>query len=73
MINVNKKALIHNVLKDTKHTVHVTGSGLHKIECQEQLKDYVYHFGRLRGLGIRFELTLPASPDNGFDDYPIQL
>ena len=63
MISLNGTALIHNVLKDTKHTVHVTKGGLHKIECQEVLKDYVYYFGRLRGLGIRFELSMPAVAD----------
>ena len=60
---INKTAMIADVLKDTKHTVHITKSGLHKIECVEPLKDYVYHFGRLRGLDIRFELSMPAVAD----------
>ncbi len=73
MININKTALIHNVLKDTKHTVHVTKGGLCKIECQEVLKDYVYYFGKLRGLGIRFELSMPAVEVDEDDEFELKL
>ncbi len=63
----DKTDAIKQILQDTKHSVHITKSGLHKIECQEQLKDFVYHYGKLRGLDIRFELSVPAVDDSEFD------
>lgn len=72
---IDKTAMVSDILSDTKHTVHITKSGLHKIECLEPLADYVYHFGRLRGLNIRFELIMPVVEDEADDmpNYKIEL
>ncbi len=68
---IDKTAMIAKILDGTKHKIHITKGGLHKIECLEPLKDYVFHFGRLRGLDIRFELNMPAVPDID-DDIPFE-
>jgi len=54
---------IAEVLFGIEHTVHVTKSGMHKIECKEPLKNYVVVFDALRALDIRFELSMPAVVD----------